>query len=159
MQDTIAAISTPPGEGAVALIRISGPDAAAILARIFQPKLSLPRRATHGRIVEDGVIADEVLVTVFHAPSSYTGEDIVEIGCHGGILLAAHILEIVLRQGARAAEPGEFTQRAFLNGKLDLTQAEAVMDLISAKTPLAMRAAAEQLQGRLGDEVSGIRAE
>jgi tRNA modification GTPase len=159
IQDTIAAVSTPPGEGAVALIRISGPDATAMLRRIFQPKIPLPRRATHGQIVEDGVVVDQVLVTLFQNPASYTGEDMVEIGCHGGILLAAHILEIVFRQGARAAEPGEFTQRAFLNGKLDLTQAEAVMDLISAKTPLAMRAAAEQLQGRLGDEVSGIRAD
>ena len=157
--DTIAAISTPPGEGAVALIRISGPDAIPVLGKIFHPANPAPRRATHGRIVENGAIVDQALVTVFKAPASYTGEDMAEIGCHGGILLAAHILEMVLRQGARAAEPGEFTQRAFLNGKLDLTQAEAVMDLISAKTPLAMRAAAEQLQGRLGDEVSGIRAD
>lgn len=159
MQDTIAAVSTPPGEGAVALIRISGPDAQAILGRIFQPKNPVPRRATHGRITENGAIVDHVLVTLFHCPASYTGEDMVEIGCHGGILLAAHVLEIVLRNGARAAEPGEFTQRAFVNGKLDLTQAEAVMDLISAKTPIAMRAAAEQLQGRLGAEVSAIRAD
>ena len=159
MEDTIAAVSTPPGEGAVALVRISGPEAAAILGKIFRPMNPEPRRATAGRIIEDGTTVDRVLVTVFLAPASYTGEDMVEIGCHGGILLAAHILEIVLRQGARAAGPGEFTQRAFLNGKLDLTQAEAVMDLISAKTPLAMRAAAEQLQGRLGDEVAGIRAE
>ena len=157
--DTIAAISTPPGEGAVALIRISGPDAVPVLRKIFHPAIPAPRRATHGRIVEGGTIVDQVLVTVFESPASYTGENMVEIGCHGGILLAAHILEIVLRQNTRAAEPGEFTQRAFLNGKLDLTQAEAVMDLISAKTPLAMRAAAEQLQGRLGDEVSGIRAD
>lgn len=157
--DTIAAISTPPGEGAVALIRISGPDAFRVLAKIFSRAVPAPRRATGGRITENGSVVDHVLATVFEAPASYTGENMVEIGCHGGILLAAHILEIVLRHGARAAEPGEFTQRAFLNGKLDLTQAEAVMDLISAKTPLAMRAAAEQLQGRLGDEVSGIRAD
>lgn len=159
--DTIAAVSTPPGEGAVALIRLSGPESQSILGQIFEPaaKAPLPRLATYGRIVEDGATVDQVLVTVFHAPSSYTGENMVEIGCHGGILLAAHILELVLRQGARAADPGEFTQRAFLNGKLDLTRAEAVMDLISARTPLAMRAAAEQLQGRLGDEVSGIRAD
>ena len=159
MQDTIAAVSTPPGEGAVALIRLSGPDATEILSRIFRPGIPVPRRATPGRIIENGVIVDHVLVTIFQGPASYTGEDMVEIGCHGGILLAAHILEIVLRNGARAAEPGEFTQRAFLNGKLDLTQAEAVMDLISAKTPLAMRAAAEQLQGWLGEEVSAIRAD
>ena len=157
--DTIAAVSTPPGEGAVALIRISGSEAIPVLGKIFRPANPVPRRVTHGLIIENGTTVDQVLATVFRAPASYTGEDMVEIGCHGGILLAAHILELVLRQGARAAEPGEFTQRAFLNGKLDLTQAEAVMDLISAKTPLAMRAAAEQLQGRLGDEVSGIRAD
>ncbi|MFZ4773991.1 MAG: tRNA uridine-5-carboxymethylaminomethyl(34) synthesis GTPase MnmE [Terrimicrobiaceae bacterium] len=159
--DTIAAVSTPPGEGAVALIRISGPDASGILKKIFRASHSTPspRRATFGQLMENGEIVDQVLVTVFQAPASYTGEDMVEIGCHGGILLAAHVLELVLRQGARAADPGEFTQRAFLNGKLDLTRAEAVMDLISARTPLAMRAAAEQLQGRLGDEVAGIRAD
>jgi len=159
--DTIAAVSTPPGEGAVALIRISGPRARGILDQIFSgPRSALiPRRATRGRIHENGTPVDDVLVTAFAAPASYTGEDMVEIGCHGGILLAAHILEMALRHGARAAEPGEFTQRAFLNGKLDLTQAEAVMDLISARTPLAMRAAAEQLQGRLGDEVAGIRSD
>lgn len=159
MQDTIAAVSTPPGEGAIALIRISGPEAGTILAKVFQPAVPTPRRAIHGQIVEEGRIVDHVLVTAFQAPASYTGEDMVEIGCHGGILLAAHVLEIVLRNGARAAGPGEFTQRAFLNGKLDLTQAEAVMDLIRARTPLAMRAAAEQLQGRLGDEISAIRAD
>ncbi|MBE2203294.1 MAG: tRNA uridine-5-carboxymethylaminomethyl(34) synthesis GTPase MnmE [Chthoniobacterales bacterium] len=158
-QDTIAAVSTPPGEGAIAIIRLSGPEAGTILRRIFQPKNPAPRRATPGRIIENGGTVDHVLVTKFQAPASYTGEDMVEIGCHGGILLAAQILEIVLRQGARAAGPGEFTERAFLNGKLDLTQAEAVMDLIRARTPLALRAAAEQLQGRLGDEVSGVRAD
>ncbi|MEI6032910.1 MAG: tRNA uridine-5-carboxymethylaminomethyl(34) synthesis GTPase MnmE [Verrucomicrobiae bacterium] len=159
--DTIAAVSTPPGEGAVALIRISGPQAGEILGKLFVPASGppLPRRATFGRIVEAGALVDEVLVTVFHAPASCTGEDLVEIGCHGGILLAAHILEMVLRHGARAAEPGEFTQRAFLNGKLDLTRAEAVMDLISARTPLALRSAAEQLQGRIGEESEAIRAQ
>lgn len=156
--DTIAAISTPPGEGAVALIRISGPESPAILGRIFQPGFPAPRRATYGRILDGGVVLDQVLATVFPAPASYTGEDMVEIGCHGGILLAASLLELVLKSGARAAEPGEFTHRAFLNGKIDLTRAEAVMDLISARTPLALRAAAEQLQGRIGEEADAIRA-
>ncbi len=158
--DTIAAISTPPGEGAVAVIRISGPEAVAILDKVFQPvaRPQTPRRATLGRIIENGATVDQVLATVFPAPSSYTGENMAEIGCHGGILLAAHILELILRQGARAAEPGEFTQRAYLNGKIELTRAEAVMDLISARTPLAMRAAAEQLQGRIGEEADAIRA-
>lgn len=156
--DTIAAISTPPGEGAVALIRISGPEAIAILEKVFEPHPPAPRRATLGRIVENGSVVDQVLATVFPAPASYTSENMAEIGCHGGILLAAHILELILRQGARAAEPGEFTQRAYLNGKLELTRAEAVMDLISARTPLALRAAAEQLQGRIGEEADAIRA-
>lgn len=159
--DTIAAISTPPGEGAVALIRISGPEAVSILGILFEPasKPPIPRRATRGKITDQGAVVDQVLATVFPAPASYTGENMAEIGCHGGILLAAHILELVLRLGARAAEPGEFTQRAFLNGKLDLTRAEAVMDLISARTPLALRAAAEQLEGRIGEEAMAIRAD
>ena len=159
--DTIAAVSTPPGEGAVALIRISGPDSLGLLDKVFRGRGTVltPRRATCGEIVENDAVVDQVLTTVFRAPSSYTGEDMVEIGCHGGILLAAHVLELVLKAGARAAEPGEFTQRAFLNGKLDLTRAEAVMDLISARTPLALRSAAEQLAGRLGDEIAGLRAD
>jgi len=156
--DTIAAISTPPGEGAVALIRISGPEAISILKKVFISPPPAPRHATLGRIVENGATVDQVLATVFPAPASYTGENLAEIGCHGGILLAAHILELILRQGARAAEPGEFTHRAYLNGKLELTRAEAVMDLISARTPLALRAAAEQLQGRIGEEADAIRA-
>lgn len=156
--DTIAAISTPPGEGAVALIRISGPEAITTLEKVFESHPPVPRQATLGRIVENGAVVDQVLVTVFPAPASYTGENMAEIGCHGGILLAAHILELLLRQGARAAEPGEFTHRAYLNGKLELTRAEAVMDLISARTPLALRAAAEQLQGRIGEEADAIRA-
>ena len=162
--DTIAAVSTPPGEGAVALIRISGPDSLRLLDQVFRRRGHEvsgleSRRATCGEIFESGEIVDQVLATIFRAPSSYTGEDMVEIGCHGGILLAAHVLELVLKAGARAAEPGEFTQRAFLNGKLDLTRAEAVMDIISARTPLALRAAAEQLRGRLGDEIAGLRAD
>lgn len=159
--DTIAAVSTPPGEGAVALIRISGPDSFVILDKVFRQHGAglVPRRATFGEIVDGGTVVDQVLTTVFRAPASYTGEDMAEIGCHGGILLAAHVLELVLRAGARAAEPGEFTHRAFLNGKIDLTQAEAVMDIISARTPLALRSAAEQLRGRLGDEIAGIRAD
>jgi tRNA modification GTPase len=156
--DTIAAISTPPGEGAVALIRISGPDSHGILRQIFRSGPLAARRATFGSIVDGDRVLDQVLATVFPAPASYTGEDMVEIGCHGGILLAASLLELVLRTGARAAEPGEFTHRAFLNGKLDLTRAEAVMDLITARTPLALRAAAEQLQGRIGEEADAIRS-
>ena len=159
--DTIAAVSTPPGEGAVALVRISGPGSLLLLDKVFRSRGGkiVPRHATFGEVFESESVVDQVLTTVFRAPSSYTGEDMVEIGCHGGILLAAHVLELVLRAGARAAEPGEFTQRAFINGKLDLTRAEAVMDIISARTPLALRAAAEQLRGRLGDEIAGLRSD
>jgi len=157
--DTIAAISTPPGEGAIAVIRLSGPEAHRILQQVFRPAGKMvPRRAAYGEIVSGGRTLDQVLATVFCGPSSSTGEDMAEIGCHGGILLAASILQLVLRSGARAAEPGEFTQRAFLNGKMDLSRAEAVMDLISARTPLALRAAAEQLQGRIGEQADAIRA-
>lgn len=162
MDETIAAISTPPGEGAVALIRISGPQAFPIFEKVFHPYSGgiarmMPRRAAVGEIREGDCIVDQVLATIFVSPESYTGEDMVEIGCHGGILLSAYVLELILKAGARAAEPGEFTRRAFLNGKLDLTRAEAVMDIIRARTPLALRAAAEQLQGRLGEEIMAIR--
>jgi tRNA modification GTPase len=113
--------------------------------------------AVFGRIVDAGGVVDEVVMTASHGPASYTGEDVVEISCHGGILIAARVLQTVLEAGARAAGPGEFTQRAFLNGKMDLTQAEAVMDLIRAQTPLAARAAAEQLEGRIGAAIQEIR--
>jgi len=158
---TIAAISTPVGEGAIALLRISGPDALQILEKIFQPvggRRPFPsRHAMLGKIVENQAVVDQVLATVFRAPSSYTGEDMVEIACHGGILLPSQILELILRGGARAAEPGELTRRAFLNGKMDLTRAEAVMDIIRARTPLALRAAAEQLEGQLGKRILDLR--
>ena len=158
-EETIAALATPPGEGAIATVRISGPDAHKILARVFQSaSASLePRRATYGKIQDAGETIDQVLVTTYRAPASFTGEDMAEISCHGGILLSAKILELVLRYGARAAEPGEFSQRAFFNGKIDLTRAEAIMDIIRARTPLALRAAAQQLEGRLGSEILSLR--
>lgn len=159
--DTIAAIATPFGEGAVALLRLSGPDAVAVADSVFRGKIAParmePRRQEFGRIVRASEVIDEVLLTVFRAPASYTGEDVVEIGCHGGILVTRRILTLLLENGARAAGPGEFTQRAFLNGKMDLTQAEAVMDLIRAQTDLALRAATEQLEGRLGARIRAIR--
>ena len=159
--ETIAAVATPPGEGAIAMVRISGPDARTIVNRIFQPagKLPVPRAATFGKIRDGSEVLDQVLVTTFRGPSSFTGEDMAEITCHGGILLAARILALVLRSGARAAEAGEFSQRAFFNGKIDLTRAEAIMDLICARTPLALRSAALQLEGRLGDEILRLRDE
>ena len=161
MHDTIAAIATPFGPGAIALIRISGDGVGEILDEIFQsiPFLK-PRFATLGTIVTaGGETVDQVLLTYFKNPGSYTGQDLAEIACHGGILVTQKVLETVLAAGARLAEPGEFTQRAFLNGKMDLTQAESVMDLINARTELALQAANQQLEGQLGDRVRGIRKE
>lgn len=161
--ETIAAIATPPGEGALAVIRISGEIALDVADVTFLGKVipsETERRVLFGRIINfDGEILDEVLLTVFRNPRSYTGEDLVEISCHGGSLVASRVLSAVLEAGARMARPGEFTERAFLNGKLDLTQAEAVMDLISAQTPRAARAAAVQLEGCLGVEINSLRGE
>jgi tRNA modification GTPase len=161
LEDTIAAISTPIGEGALAVIRLSGPDALAVLTRVFigvtAPAKFVPRRVFFGKIQDTAGTVDEVLVTYFQSPGSYTGEDVLEISCHGGILVTRQVLDLLLAAGARMANPGEFTQRAFLNGKMDLTQAEAVMDLIRAQTELALRAANEQLAGHLGNELADIR--
>jgi tRNA modification GTPase len=161
LEDTIAAISTPIGEGALAVLRLSGPGALAVLAPVFagaiSPEKFVPRRVVFGKIQDAGGKVDDVLVTYFRAPHSYTGEDVVEISCHGGILVTRRVLDLFLAAGARTANPGEFTQRAFLNGKMDLTQAEAVMDLIRAQTELALRAANEQLAGHLGSELTDIR--
>jgi tRNA modification GTPase len=157
--DTIVAVATPPGTGAVALLRVSGPAAWELAAGVFRGRGPLrARRAVHGILTdESGNPLDDVLVTAFRGPASYTGEDVVEIACHGGVLVTRRILERLLRAGARSAEPGEFTRRAFLNGKLDLTQAEAVMDIIGAQTDLALRAAQRQLEGRIGEAVMALR--
>ena len=161
--DTIAAISTPAGEGAIAMIRISGEEAIAVADRIFRgnerPSEMLSHTQRLGEIVEGDRMIDQIMLSVHRAPASYTGEDLVEISCHGGGLVTAQVLEACLGAGARAARPGEFTERAFLNGKMDLTQAEAVMDLIRARTDLALRSAHEQLEGRLGEKIGAIRAE
>jgi tRNA modification GTPase len=161
MHDTIAAISTPFGEGAIAVLRLSGARAVEIAGAIFRGKrlvAELAPRVQHFGAVFDGERKlDDVLLTVFRAPHSYTGEDVVEIACHGGVLVTRRILEALLQHGARPAEPGEFTQRAYLHHKMDLTQAEAVMDLISAQTDLALRAASEQLEGRLGERIRRLR--
>ncbi len=158
---TIAAVSTPPGEGAIALVRLSGPEAIAVADQIFRgqqrPSDAAPHFQQLGEIVHDERVIDQVLLTVHRAPVSYTGEDVVEISCHGGVLVTARVWEACLQAGARAARPGEFTERAFLNGKMDLTQAEAVIDLIRAQTDLALRSAAEQLEGRLGERITGLR--
>jgi len=159
--ETIAAISTAAGEAAIALIRISGKDAIEVADKVFRGKQrpsDLASQTQHlGEIVENGAIIDQVMLAVHRAPASYTGEDLIEISCHGGALVTAKVLEICLRAGARAARPGEFTERAYLNGKIDLTQAEAVIDLIRAQTDLALRSATEQLAGRLGDEFRNLR--
>src|SRR5436305_369952 len=159
--ETIAAISTAAGEAAIALVRISGENAVEVADRIFRGKQRASDLQSHtqhlGEIIEDGVTIDQAMLAVHRAPTSYTGEDLVEISCHGGALVTAKVLETCLRAGARAARPGEFTERAYLNGKIDLTQAEAVIDLIRAQTDLALRSATEQLRGRLGDEFRALR--
>ena len=151
-EETIAAIATPAGEGGIGIIRLSGPKAPEILGAVFRApaggqKLPEPRMMTYGFISDpaDGTLIDEVLAVYMPAPKTYTKEDVVEIHCHGGRVPLTRALELVLRQGARLAEPGEFTKRAFLNGRIDLSQAEAVMDLIDARTTEAADAA---LQGR-----------
>lgn len=157
-QDTIAAISTAPGEGAVAVLRISGPEAIPVAQSIFAGTTNWVPRVLHfGSFREESQKLDEGLMAIFPGPRSYTGEDLVELHCHGGILVTSQILEAILKKGVRAAEPGEFTQRAFLNGKMDLTQAEAVMDVIRSSTTRALHAAQEQLAGRIGGEIEAIR--
>jgi tRNA modification GTPase len=155
--DTIAAISTPLGEGGLAIIRLSGSAALGVADRSFRPKgknsLKPSTAPTHtiqyGQIVRRDQVVDEVLLSVLRAPRTFTRENMVEISCHGGLLPAKLVLDTVLENGARLAQPGEFTKRAFLNGRIDLTQAEAVADLIHSRTELALTAANEQLAGKL----------
>ncbi len=161
-ENTIAAISTPPGEGGVAVIRISGNDAHSFLQRIFIPASRngfSERRLSFGRIVEPdtGETVDEVLCVVMSAPATYTGENLAEIHCHGGYLVPRKILELLTGLGARLAAPGEFTERAYLNGKMDLAQAEAVSDIISAQTEQSLKYAEAQLQGALSDRINGLK--
>ena len=162
LNDTIAAIATPSGEGAIAIVRISGPAALSIANTVFrgsQPLIEVPGYTVHHGHVEDasGDVVDEVLATVFRQPKSYTGEDSVELSCHGGTLVTHSVLRVVLEAGARQAEPGEFTKRAFLNGRMDLSKAEAVADLIAAKGVRALRSSLQQLEGRLGGRISTLR--
>lgn len=165
LSDTIAAISTPIGEGGLAVVRLSGPRALEIAAFSFRPlgaKSVLPTAAlTHtvhyGKIVRDDKTIDEVLLTVLRQPRTFTREDMVEISCHGGILPAKLVLDALLHAGARLAEAGEFTKRAFLNGRIDLAQAEAVIDLIHSRTELALDAANEQLAGKLSRRIEELR--
>ncbi|OTN74980.1 tRNA modification GTPase MnmE [Enterococcus sp. 8G7_MSG3316] len=161
--DTIAAISTPPGEGAISIVRLSGDQAIAIADRIFTSSKSLAEVPSHtihyGHIVDpvEERLMDEVMLSVMKQPRTFTREDVVEINCHGGIVVVNQLLQLVLRQGARLAEPGEFTKRAFLNGRVDLSQAEAVMDLIRAKTDKAMNLAINQLDGNLSQLIRQLR--
>ncbi|KRN97327.1 tRNA modification GTPase TrmE [Furfurilactobacillus siliginis] len=160
--DTIAAISTPPGEGAISIVRLSGEEALATAERVFKGR-DLTQVASHtinyGHIVEpsSGEEVDEVMVSVMKAPKTFTREDVIEINCHGGIVATNRILQLLLSNGARLAEPGEFTKRAFLNGRIDLSQAEAVMDLIRAKTDKSMKVALNQLDGNLAGLIRNLR--
>ncbi len=161
--DTITAISTPSGEGAIAIVRISGDAAVTIADNIFKGKTPLAKAETHtihyGHLIEPSTseIIEEVMVSVLRAPRTFTKEDIIEINCHGGIVSVNRVLDLVLSQGARLAEPGEFTKRAFLNGRIDLSQAEGVIDLIRAKTDRAMNVALKQVEGRLSSQVRRLR--
>src|SRR6266850_7297853 len=167
LDDTIAAIATPLGEGGLAVIRISGPKALLIADRCFVPagKSSLkpsvaPTHTIHfGHVTHNNRTVDEVLVSVLRAPRTFTREDTVEITCHGGLLPAKLVLDALLENGSRLAEPGEFTRRAFLNGRIDLAQAEAVADLIHSRTELALQAANEQLAGKLSRRINELRDE
>jgi tRNA modification GTPase len=165
LTDTIAAIATPLGEGGLAVIRISGPTALEVAGSCFvairKPNWKLAEAVSHtvhyGHACRQGKPIDEVLLTVFRAPRTFTREDVVEISCHGGIVATQQVLQAILSSGARPAEPGEFTRRAFLNGRIDLAQAEAVADIIHARTELALSAANEQLEGKLSQRINTLR--
>ncbi len=163
MFDTIAAISTPRGEGGIGIVRLSGKDSLCILSKIFKPKSNKKVKElrnfsiNYGHLYDEKKVVDEVLVSIMKAPNTYTKEDIVEINCHGGFLITEKILELVLKNGARLAETGEFTRRAFLNGRLDLTQAEAVIDLIHGKTERSLSLSLEQLRGDLRELINELK--
>jgi tRNA modification GTPase len=159
--ETIVALATPPGEGAVALIRMSGSDAWKIASRIFRcGNRSEPfahARASVGWMMDGDEPVDEVVATAFRGPDSYTGEDVIEFGCHGGSFIAGRIIELLIREGAGPARAGEFTERRFLAGKIDLAQAEAVADLVRSRTESARRMAAYALEGRLSERIAALR--
>lgn len=165
IEDTIAAISTPLGEGGLAVVRLSGARAFEIVDRCFvpegksssKPSMSLSHTVQYGKFARNGKTVDEVMIAVFQAPRTFTREHTVEISCHGGLLPVKLVLETLLENGARLAEPGEFTKRAFLNGRIDLSQAEAVADVIHSRTELALEAANEQLAGKLSQRVNVVR--
>lgn len=161
--DTIAAISTPHGEGGIGIVRISGNNALEILGKIFKPKSKKNIEelknfsVNYGHLYDGKNLVDEVLVSIMKAPNTYTKEDIVEINCHGGFVITEKVLETVLKNGARISESGEFTRRAFLNGRLDLTQAEAVMDIIHGKTEKSVSLSLDQLRGDLKEQIGHLK--
>ncbi len=161
--DTITSISTPMGEGAIGIVRLSGPQAVEIADKLYKGKHLLNDVPSHtinyGHIIdpESKEVVEEVMVSVLRAPKTFTREDIIEINCHGGILTINRVLELTMTYGARMAEPGEFTKRAFLNGRIDLSQAEAVMDFIRSKTDRASKVAMNQIEGRLSDLIKKQR--
>src|SRR5690606_14197320 len=163
ISDTIAAISTPLGEGGIAVIRVSGKEAIQLVETLVRTKQKLSEVPSHtvhyglGVDPANGEKVDEVLVTVMRAPKTFTREDVVEISCHGGILPVKKVLDLLLKHGIRLAEPGEFTKRAFLNGRIDLSQAEAVMDLIRSKSDRAYAQALKQVDGQLSRKVRELR--
>lgn len=165
MDDTIAAITTAMGAAGVGIIRISGPEAAEVVEKVFRPKKKGRIREkptytiTYGQVVDGEDVIDEALVMNMWKPGSYTGEDVVEIQCHGGTVVMGKILEMVIKAGARLAEPGEFSKRAFLNGKIDLTQAEAIMDIIQAHSEMAVKAAAANIRGTTAKTIKSVQAD
>jgi tRNA modification GTPase len=163
---TICAISTPAGQGGIAVIRISGTEAIAICDKVFRPESKKktiikqkPYTLNYGQIVKEDVVIDEVLVAVFHQPLSYTGENLVEISCHGSTYIQQEILKLLIEKGCQLAKPGEFTQRAFLNGKMDLSQAEAVADVIASTSAASHRLAMNQMRGGFSKELQHLRAQ
>ena len=158
MTDTICALATAPG-GALGIIRISGPQALEILSHIFSKNLTgkKPNTTHYGHIMEGGEIVDEVMVSIFHTPHSYTGEDSAEISCHGSSYILNKVLELLIQNGCRMANPGEYTMRAYLNGKMVLSQAEAVADLIASSNEATHQMAMSQLRGGISTELSRLR--
>lgn len=164
-QDTIVALATPSGAGAIAVIRISGNDAITIAKSVFQSVSGkdITKQKSHtlhlGTIADDGKIYDQVLLSIFKGPNSYTGENTVEISCHGSVFIQQQIIQLLLRKGCRMANPGEFTLRAFLNGKLDLSQAEAVADLVASDNEASHQIAMQQMRGGFSNEIAKLREE
>ncbi len=161
MEQTICALSTPYGRGGIAVIRVSGPESIAITSKIFHSKQNIKTKPSHtvtfGRIIEGENVVDQVLVAVFRGPNSFTGEDVCEISCHGGIVTVNKIIDLLIENGCSMAQPGEFTKRAFLNGKLSLTEAEAVKDVIDARTDGALWAAVNRLEGGITRPIVDMR--